>query len=230
MVQLSVIVPTYNEADNIRQVVEHMQSVCSGEVSYEIVVVDGNSSDETYAIAETLNVKALISPKKGRAAQMNYGANQASGEILYFLHADSLPPENFDLFIVEAVRKGKGSGSFRMRFNSKSWFLRWLAFFTRFRWTVANYGDQSLFVLAGIFNTIDGYDETMQIMEDNEIISRIKKHCKFTVITERVITSNRRYVENGALKLQTVFLLIVVMYWLGFSQQRLVKVYSKWVK
>jgi rSAM/selenodomain-associated transferase 2 len=229
MVQLSVIIPTYNEALHIRNTIEHIQSVASGEVLLEIIVVDGGSNDETFTITQTLNVKSYKAPKKGRAAQMNFGAAQATGEVFYFLHADTLPPKSFDLHIIQAVEKGKGAGSFRMQFTSKSWFLKLLTWFTKFRWTIANYGDQSLFVLEDVFKTIDGYDETMLLMEDNEIISHIKKQCKFTVIPKKVTTSNRRYIKNGALKLQTVFLLITIMYWLGFSQKRLMKVYRKWI-
>src|SRR5690606_6336964 len=87
----------------------------------------------------------LINSERGRAKQMNLGAQKAKGNILYFLHADSFPPQHFDTFIINEVINGKQAGCFRMQFNSNHWWLKLAGWFTKFNWKICRGGDQSLF-------------------------------------------------------------------------------------
>jgi glycosyltransferase involved in cell wall biosynthesis len=91
---ISIVIPTYNEADQIAQTISKTNAA-KGEHQIEIIVADGGSTDETLPIALRSNAITIVSNKKGRAAQMNKGASVAKGDVLYFLHADSIPPKNF---------------------------------------------------------------------------------------------------------------------------------------
>ena len=99
---LSVIIPTLNEAENIERLVHRLKN-CGCSDSHEIIVVDAGSTDSTQELARKAGATAVLSPKKGRAPQMNFGAKQAKGDVLYFVHADSLPPEGFCLNIKKSA-------------------------------------------------------------------------------------------------------------------------------
>ncbi|MGZ8559235.1 MAG: TIGR04283 family arsenosugar biosynthesis glycosyltransferase [Chitinophagaceae bacterium] len=226
---ISIIIPTYNEADQIEQTISRIQ-VNKGPHPIEIIVVDGGSNDQTISIAEKCGAITLLSEKKGRAAQMNIGASLAKGEIFYFLHADSLPPENFANHITGAVNKGYSCGCFRLRFDLSHWFLKANCWFTRFNINVVRFGDQSLFVTRDVFNKCGGYNESLQIMEDQEIIHRIKKHGKFKVMNAAVTTSARKYRDNGIFRMQAIFYRIWLLYYLGYPQEQLLRLYQKLIR
>ena len=223
---ISIIIPTYNEADQIEQIIRKTQEA-NGEHQIEIIVADGGSTDETVPIALRSNVITIVSDKKERAAQMNKGASVAKGDVLYFLHADSIPPKNFTGSILNAVKKNFSSGCFRLSFDHSHWFLKTNAWFTRFNVNAIRFGDQSLFVTKDVFQKTGGFNESLLMMEDQEIIHRIKKYGKFKVMNDVVITSARKYVDNGVYRMQAIFFRIWLLYYLGYSQQRLLKLYKK---
>ncbi|MDB5208113.1 MAG: hypothetical protein JWR72_3188 [Flavisolibacter sp.] len=161
---------------------------------------------------------------------MNYGASLATAEILYFLHADTFPPNNFARQIIDAYAKGFASGCFRLSFDHPSLFLKANCWFTRFNVANVRFGDQSLFVSKKIFQKIGGFTVEMILLEDQEIITRIQKLSRFVVLRDAVISSARKYVSNGVVKTQAVFYLIYLMYQLGFSQQKLITTYRKLIK
>lgn len=225
---VSIIIPVYNEEDGLASFLHALQSVLSQEkVLYEIIMVDGGSTDRTVAIAGGAGIRCVVSPRKGRAAQMNYGAGLARGGILYFLHADTLPPPGALSKIKKATGKGTRSGCFRLSFDEPSRLMRFYAWFTRFDLLPFRYGDQSLFVNAGLFEQMGGFREDHAVMEDNEFFRRLRKKGSFMVLEDRVITSARKYRENGFLRLQLIFTLIFMMYYLGFRQETLVSVYRR---
>jgi rSAM/selenodomain-associated transferase 2 len=180
-------------------------------------------------IAKETSAKVIEAPKKGRAAQMNYGATQARGELLYFLHADSIPPKGFDNLIVKQWKEGCRAGCFQLAFDHHNWLLAFYAWCTRFDIDLFRFGDQSLFIDRMLFAEIGGFREDHLVMEDQEIIKRIRNRSRFKVLPQQVLTSARRYQENGVLRLQLVFTLIVILYKMGFSQQKLLSVYKKLV-
>lgn len=223
---ISIIIPTYNEASQIGFTVEKLKSLSVGN-NFEIIVSDGGSKDETIALAKRSGAKVLLSVKKGRAAQMNAGAFKARGDILYFLHADTIPPKGFDQMIVQALADGNLAGCFTLSFDHKHWFLKANCWFTRFDINSFRFGDQSLFVAKSAFNVIGGFCENHLVMEDQQIIGRIRRMGRFVIIGKPVITSARKYLENGIYKTQAIFIIIYVLYKLGFSQRRLVLIYKK---
>jgi rSAM/selenodomain-associated transferase 2 len=225
----SIIIPTYNEADQIAATIRKTQAA-SGYHDVEIIVADGGSSDDTIKIATACGASVITSERKGRAAQMNKGAGSASGEIFYFLHADSIPPEGFTSLILETVGQGGKSGCFRLAFDYDHWFLKVNAWFTRFNINAVRFGDQSLFVTKDVFIKSGGFREDLSMMEDQEIIHRLKRHGKFKVMNAVVTTSARKYVDNGVYRMQAIFYRLWVMYYLRYSQADMLEVHRRLIR
>ena len=225
----SIIIPTFNEAGQITETIDKIKAA-KGEHQIEIIVVDGNSTDNTVYIAKSCGATVTISERKGRAAQMNTGAAFATYNLLYFLHADSIPPNDFTTQIVQALKPGVKSGCFRLTFDYDHWFLKANAWFTRFNVNSVRFGDQSLFVIKEVFLKSGGFREDLLIMEDQEIIHRLKKYGKFKVINDYVITSARKYLDNGVYRMQMIFCRIWLMYYLGYSQEHLLRLYKRLIR
>ncbi|MEJ7767169.1 MAG: TIGR04283 family arsenosugar biosynthesis glycosyltransferase [Chitinophagaceae bacterium] len=228
--KISIIIPAINEADQLAKLITYLTSLPGTEHIAEIILSDGNSTDETRTIASNLGATVIVNEKSGRAIQMNNGARQATGAILYFLHADSLPPRNFIEQIQHKVRNGFVAGCYRLHFDYRHWFLQLNAWFTRFNMNAFRFGDQSLFVTSRVFESIKGFREELIIMEDQEIIYRIRKKGNFTVINDYVTTSARKYRLNGVYRMQAIFFYIYFSYLLGASQESLVRKYKRLIK
>jgi rSAM/selenodomain-associated transferase 2 len=225
----SIIIPTFNEGDQIAQAISNILAVNSG-YDIEIIVVDGGSTDKTLEIGKQCGAIVILSKQKGRAAQMNLGASVAKYDILYFLHADSIPPNNFTAAILHSYNNGIKSGCFRLQFDDNHWFLKANAWFTRFNVNAIRFGDQSLFVTKELFQKVSGFREDLLMMEDQEIIGRLRKWGKFEVIDDYVITSARKYKDNGIYRMQGIFLKIWGLYYLGYPQLKLAQLYRKLIK
>ena len=169
----------------------------------------------------------LIHSERGRAKQLNKGAAHATGSILYFLHADSFPPEYFDQSIIEEVEKGHHAGCFRMQFDSKHWWLRLASWLTKFSWRACRGGDQSQFITTELFTDIGGYDENYSIYEDNILINELFERDQFKVINRKLKSSARLYEKHGVWKLQYHFWAIYVKKWFGASAEELHAYYKK---
>jgi rSAM/selenodomain-associated transferase 2 len=226
--KLSVIIPVFNEEDSIAELVQYLKSANSFDHT-EILVVDGGSSDATIEKAEKAGARVIISPVKGRAAQMNEGARRARGEVFYFLHADTYPPLTYVSDIKQQVAKGVKAGCYRLTFDLNHPLLRFYSWFTRFDVDLFRFGDQSLFITREIFVSINGYSDQLIVMEDQDIVRTIKKVTAFKILPSTVKTSARKYQDVGIIKLQFIFTMILVMYYVGFSQEKLVWFYRKWI-
>ncbi len=223
---ISIIIPTYNEAESISHLINYLRKNAAPSIA-EIIVSDAGSADNALQIAQQAGAQAVLSPKKGRAAQMNYGASIATGNILYFIHADTFPPATFANDIEQAVAKGYGLGRYRTKFNSKKTILRVNAFFTRFDWFVCYGGDQTLFITKALFTQTGGFKEDMLIMEDYEIVIRARQKTKYKIFAKAALVSARKYETNSWLTVQLANRKIVKMYKSGASQMDMVKKYKE---
>ena len=241
---ISIIIPVLNEVEIIDDLLNHLNTNTTASHISEIIVVDGGSTDRTVEIVSKIITQIdsetssglenplkiiLIDSPKGRAKQMNLGAKYAKGGILYFLHADSFPPKDFDQLIIHEVKKGNKAGCFRMQFDSNHWWLRLASWFTQFRWRACRGGDQSQFITRELFNEIGGYDENYIIYEDNILINELYDRNEFVVINKKIKTSARLYHKHGVWKLQYHFWTIYVKKWFGASADDLFAYYKKHV-
>lgn len=228
--KISVIIPTFNEEDNISRLISLIKTCAIG-VDFEIVVADGGSTDNTIQQAYLSKAIVLKCPVKGRAAQLNYGAAHASGDVFFFLHADSYPPQNLLHHIKEALSHGYTAGCFRLKFDSDNRFLRANAWLTRFDVDAFRFGDQGLFVTRELFERSGGYRNDLIVMEDQEIVKRLRsKGARFRIIPDYMVTSARKYLDNGPVRLQYTFFLIWFYYQRGRTQQELVQLYKTRIK
>lgn len=224
--KISIIIPVLNEENCISRVLGYLKECSSPGNVKEIIVVDGGSSDNTVDIA-LKHGTSVIHSKRGRAKQMNLGASFAKGDILYFLHVDTLPPKYFDQSIIKAVESGKQVGCFRMKFDSPSKFLGFFAWFTRVNHQLCRGGDQSLFITPELFARAGRFDEDYVVFEDNEFIGRLYKMVPFSILPRKVETSARRYKEKGKVKLQYHFGVIHLKNYLGAGPEQLYEYYRR---
>lgn len=224
---ISIIIPTLNEEAQLAQLIPHLKNDPSYQLIKEIIVVDADSNDNTTKVAQEQQVTVVSSKAKGRSLQMNLGAEHAKGEILYFLHADTFPPMNFAANILAAIRDGHSYGCFRLRFDWRHWFLQANSWFTRFDVSSFRFGDQSLFVKRSCFAEVKGFNNNLQLFEDQDIIDRLRSHGSFKLLSDRVVTSARKYRKNGPYRLQVTYFILYLMYRLGVSQNTMLRTYTR---
>ncbi|CAB1059400.1 Glycosyltransferase (EC [Olavius sp. associated proteobacterium Delta 1] len=220
---ISVIIPTLNEAQAIKATISKLKKYRQT----EIIIVDGGSQDQTVEIAKSMDVSVLTSAAS-KATQMNTGAAAATGDVLLFLHADTRLPENFETCVLEALARDEVSaGAFALGIDSDAGGLRFIERFANWRsgFFQMPYGDQALFVSRNLFHEIGGYPG-YPIMEDFELVRRLKQKGKIVILPESVQTSPRRWLNFGILKTWLLNQIIVIAYYLGISPQRL----SQWYR
>lgn len=221
---LSIIVPTYNEENTILDLLVHLNDA-KGD-SDELLVVDGGSSDNTVSMIQKHGFTCIESPQKGRARQMNYGAKNSSGDILYFVHADTLPPSSFADDIKEALEQGYRSGCYRYQFDKPHPLLKINAFCTRFDRLMCRGGDQTLFITRHLFDELGGFRDDFRIMEDYDLIEKIQSKTRFRIIPKNATVSARKYDHNGYFRVNFANLIIFMMYFAGLSQDTMVHAYK----
>jgi rSAM/selenodomain-associated transferase 2 len=222
---LSVIIPTYNEAANIGRLVADLRRYAPpGTV--EILVVDAASPDGTAEVARAAGATVLASPKPGRAAQMNHGARQAQGDIFYFVHADVGIHPGYVATVRAAVAQGHAAGCYRFRFDSPHPLLRINSYGTRFKGIMSRGGDQTLFVTRALFEQLGGFNERFVIMEDFELIQRIRRVASFFIVPLNVVVSARKYETNSWLRVQLANLTAFALYFLKVPPPRIARTYK----
>ena len=221
---ISVIIPAINEASRIG---ESLQSVRHGRCE-EVILVDGGSRDDTVAIAKSMGAK-VIAAAPPRAHQLNAGARDAVGDALLFLHADTRLPESYDEPIMGCLEKpGTVCGAFRLRIDSPRKELRIVESLADFRSICLRtpYGDQAIFMRAELFHRIGGFP-AMPIMEDFELMRRLRKKGKIRTLPQAVLTCSRRWDNLGVIRTTLTNQLIIGAYLLGTSPERIARWYRR---
>lgn len=227
--QISIIIPTYNEASTIQKTLNHILSLVS-DSTCEIIVCDSPDSDEPLAALDFgKRVTFVTSPQAGRAVQMNYAASISSGQILYFVHADTQIHADFESDLINAVAEGVDLGCYRFMFDRYPTPLLYInSFCTRLDRIYFRGGDQSLFIKRSVFEEINGFCEDLLIMEDYEILQRTAGKFRFKIIPKNVIVSSRKYNHNGYFKVQLANLKVMRMFMGGkHSQQEMTETYKR---
>lgn len=219
--KISVIIPVYDEEKNIVDLLERIKQMDY----HECIVVDADSSDNTLNIAKRYNV-TILSSKKGRAFQMNAGAKHATGDVLWFLHADTRPKIESTDQIKTAIQCGFVAGAFKHKLDVDRFIYRWIAFTGNLRSKLTNvyYGDQGIFVKREIFDELNGYP-SIEIFEDLIFTKNVKTHGATVLLDDYLLVSARRWHKQGISK---TFLLNQFFYWafcLGFSPKKLATLY-----
>jgi rSAM/selenodomain-associated transferase 2 len=222
--KISIIIPVLNEGNTIGACLDRLNGQAEPN---EIVVVDGGSQDNTLAIVRTFpGVKWLRASKAGRGRQMNQGVRVAKGDILLFLHSDTLlMPGGLAMIETLLAQTGIVAGSFSLRFDHQSPFLRLYARFSRINHILFTYGDQGLFMTRRIFEQVGGFPE-LPLMEDVEIQKILRRIGRFVKIRHPVVTSARRFLLNGIIRQQLLNTGLVLLYHAGVSPVRLKRFYN----
>jgi rSAM/selenodomain-associated transferase 2 len=222
-VRLSVIVPTLDEEATLATTLTRVR-VCG---VHELLVVDGGSRDATCEVAARDADRVLRAPA-GRASQMNAGAAAASGDVLLFVHADTLVPPGYADAIARALADpATVGGRFDVRFEGAG-FLLWLVatgMNLRSRWTRIATGDQAIFVRRAAFEALGGYPQ-VPLFEDVRLAVALKRHGGIACLHERVVTSARRWERRGVMRTVLLMWGLRLGHALGIAPARLQRLYA----
>jgi rSAM/selenodomain-associated transferase 2 len=223
---ISVIIPTYNDEGFIRSTISYLQEKAYTRLLKEIIIVDAGSTDSTMRVAKAAGATLLKSIRKGRAIQMNIGAEYAKGDILYFLTPGTLPPENYCNEIVRASLHGKNMGTFEVKYENNHWLLNTVTWFTNKKGKFTSLDGQSLFVNKNLFHKAGGFNEALSIMEEHELVRRLKRYSDFVILNEKIISSSCKYTEQSIFRKEFSYLTALGLYVIGYPQEKLTKIYN----
>ena len=218
--KISVIIPTLNESAVLANTIGKIRQ-CS---PYEILVGDGGSADDTPDIARQSGARVIHS-KTGRASQMNAAANEAVGDLLLFLHADTfLDPAGYRKMSKVMSHGNLVGGAFSFQLDSDKIFLRVISRLATWRSRYFNlvYGDQAIFVRKDIFRETGGYPP-LPICEDLDFFRILKKRGKVVILDEKAYTSPRRWLSEGAVFTTFCNIVIAALFLFGFPPKTLAR-------
>lgn len=220
---ISIIIPVLDEAGYISGFLHDLQVF--RRQGHELILVDGGSQDNTVALAHG-QVDKLLQCGKGRARQMNHGASQASGELLLFLHADTRLHEA-RYALLQGPGLQAGWGRFNIRLSGRHPAFRMIEFCMNLRSGISHIatGDQVLFVRRELFEQIGGYPD-ISLMEDIAICRKLKQQGPPLCCSERVVSSSRRWEEQGILKTIVKMWLLRFLYTCQVNPERLARLYG----
>ncbi|CAN5135617.1 TIGR04283 family arsenosugar biosynthesis glycosyltransferase [soil metagenome] len=222
-VEISIIIPTLNEETEIVGTLEQLKSLAG---TFEIIVADGGSTDDTCELVKARGAR-LVTSERGRGTQMHSGALAATGKVLWFLHADSVPPFNAYEEIIKTISvTNVVGGNFALRFDGDS---RAAAFMNRFYENIRHigllYGDSGIFVLSDVYRQTGGF-KPMPLFEDLEFIGRLRKRGTLLKVNFPITTSSRRFENRPFLPVFIRWVLFQGLYWIGVSPARLARAYK----
>ena len=250
--RLSVVVPALNEERNVARAVASAREGAGAADHFEVVVVDGGSDDATVSVAHSAGADAvLVSPERGRAAQLARGVERCSGDVIVFLHADSTLPDGYAEKLRDAMKPEHSWGAFGFRLapekrdddddaadpstaargskgpggGTARRFLEWCVD-KRTKWLGAPYGDQGVWVKRHALDSVGGVPQQC-FMEDYELVKRLRRrHGMPCVVDAAVTTSSRRWDAMGVARVTALNQLIVFGYAMGVAPERLARWYT----
>ena len=222
--QISIIIPTFNEASGIQK---HLSALQPLRKECEIIIADGGSHDGTETLAKS-SVDQLIESPKGRARQMNAGAIHARGDILLFLHADTFLPDNALPLIGKGIGNGACWGRFDIKLTGSKPMLKVIAQMMNWRSRLSGIatGDQALFVTRQAFDKVGSFPD-IALMEDIAISKKLKKIGRPACLKEKVISSGRRWEKYGLFRTILIMWWLRLLYFLGTKPEYLSQLYSR---
>ncbi|MGH7335516.1 MAG: TIGR04283 family arsenosugar biosynthesis glycosyltransferase [Candidatus Rokuibacteriota bacterium] len=217
---ISIVIPVRNDAEALRRSLDHLDKL-QGREHIEVIVAAADAGADT-ELAIDGRARLLVPGGTTRAALMNAGATAASGDILWFLHADSLPPRD-GLALIEQAMSDEGvvGGAFTHRFSESVWSLVVISFINRVRYRLTRnyYGDQGLFVRATAFRRLGGYPD-VALMEDLIHSQRLKRTGGTALIPSPLHTSGRRFLGRGPWRTFVFIVWLLLLHTLGLDTQR----------
>ncbi|MDH4231489.1 MAG: TIGR04283 family arsenosugar biosynthesis glycosyltransferase [Nitrospirota bacterium] len=223
---ISVIIPALNEEAHIGTCIDAIKR--DGD-SNEIIVADGGSSDRTAGIAEGYQGIKVVHTARGRGLQMNAGALHARGEILLFLHADTILEEGWSRTVESALHNvSAAGGAFTFAIDNPERKYRAVEQWVRLRCSLfmLPYGDQGIFVKGDVFKRLKGYKD-IPLMEDVDLVERMKSLGKIVIVDKKAFTSERRWLKRGLVRTAALNQLIMLLYRMGMSPHKLAKIYYR---
>lgn len=221
--KLTVIVPTFNESSVI---VETLRRALAALAPHEVIVADGCSTDETAALAQPF--ATVLSLPMTRGAALNHAASVATGDVLLFLHADTSVPDGAAASITRALEPADViGGAFRLRLDHPSRMAAVVAFNVNLRSSLLNtvFGDQAMFVRREVFQRAGGFMD-WGVMEDLEILGRLRRHGRMVLLDDTVVTSARRHEKNGWMATIGTIWIMTLLHRLGVSGHAMIRWYK----
>lgn len=218
---ISVIIPTLNEAELLKETIENLRNA----EAIEVIVVDGGSKDDTLSIAGNL-ADQVFSSAPSRGGQMDIGAERSTGEILLFLHADTHLPVGWESKIRNAIKSGKTGGAFNLSVSSPDKYLWLVTLVANFRSKILGitYGDQAIFAEKEAFFNAGGF-KRLALFEDIDLWRRLKKCGHLVILRDAVCTSHRKWNIEGSIKNTLKNWLLIILYYFGFPPKTLYNFY-----
>ena len=221
-IEISIVIPTLDEAPSLAQTLIAARERGGG----ELIVADGDSRDATRDVATRLADTVIAAPR-GRAAQMNAGAAVARGDVLLFLHADTQLPDGFADAVARALEDpGVVGGYFAVALDAAGWRYRLTERLIsgRSRLTGVATGDQAIFVRRSVFEALGGF-ASLPLMEDIDLVRRLKRRGRVAALRERVVTSARRWERHGLWRTVLLMWTLRLAYYAGVSPDTLARRY-----
>ena len=224
MKKISVIIPTLNEASCIASCLDSLAVMRRR--GHEVIVVDAGSIDATVSLSEAYT-DIVLNTSKGRSRQLNLGAEKASGDMLVFLHADTVLPENADEILSNLMTEDEVWGRFDVRLSGTKPIFRVIEYLMnqRSRLSAIATGDQAIFVSRSLFDRVGGFSK-IDLMEDIELSAKLKKIKRPVCLKQTVQSSSRRWEKNGISKTILKMWLLRLRFALGEKTERLAREYE----